>query len=180
MRGRPLHIEWRTEDTPETLHVAYRAERDPLIKPRLQALWMLRTGHQMVQVAEHVDFCYCAVQKWLGHYRRRGLTALFTRPVQPPPPQHLTDAQWEVVREHLRRGTTRTLDQLRRWILRELTVDWSYSGLRKAMSRQRLALKVPRPRHEKTDRAAQAAWRKGGSPPPSPKPSRPSRRATTR
>lgn len=180
MRGRPLHIAWRPEDTPEALHGAYRAERDPSIKPRLQALWMLRTGHRMVEVAEHVGFCYRAVQKWLGHYRRRGLSALSTRPAPPPPPQHLTEAQWEQVRAHLRQGTTRTLDQLRRWMLREFAVDWSYSGLRKAMVRQRLALKVPRPRHEKTDRAAQAAWKKGGSPTASPAPSHRPRRATTR
>ncbi len=169
MRGRPLHIAWRPEDTPESLHAAYRAATDPLRKPRLHALWLLRTGHRMVQVAEMVGFTYRAVQKWLDHYRKRGLAGLSPPPSIPPQTALLTDAQWEQVRDHLRKGTTRTLETLRRWIRAQFNVDGSYSGLRKALQRQRIALKVPRPRHEKTDRAAQQAWKKGGSPKSSPK-----------
>ena len=163
MRGRPLHIDWRPEDTAEALHAAYRAEHDPARKPRLQALWLMRTGHRMVEAAAAVGFTYRAVQKWLDHYRQRGRPGLATVARPPPPAEHLNDAQWEQVRDHLRKGTTRTLEMLRRWIRAQFHVDWSYSGLRKALHRHRIALKVPRPRHEKTDRAAQQAWKKGGS-----------------
>jgi hypothetical protein len=52
MRGRPLQIDdWRPEDTAEALHAAYRAETNPAGKPRLQALWLMRTGLRMVEVA---------------------------------------------------------------------------------------------------------------------------------
>ena len=163
MRGRPLHIDWRPDDTVDALHAAYRAEQDPARKPRLQALWLMRSGHRMVEAAEAVGFTYRAVQKWLDHYRKRGRPGL-AGAVQPPKPtEHLTDEQWEQVREHLRKGTTRTIDMLKRWMREQFKVEWSYSGLRKALARHRIALKVPRPRHEKTNRAAQEAWKKGGS-----------------
>jgi transposase len=70
-------------------------------------------------------------------------------------------SQWEAVRAHLRAGTTRTIDPPRKWMQREFGVVWSYDGLRKALRRERIRLKVPRPRHEKTDRAVQAAWKTG-------------------
>ena len=52
MRGRPLLIAWQEEAT--TLRQAYRRERDPELRPRLQALWLLRAGHPLRQVAEVV------------------------------------------------------------------------------------------------------------------------------
>src|SRR5437762_4493202 len=162
MRGRPLRIDWHPEDTPVALHAAYRAATDPLIKPRLHALWLLRTGQRMSQAAPVVGFVYRTVQKWLGQYRRRGRAGVLqaVRP-PPPPPERLTPAQWDAVRAQLRAGTTRTIAQLQRWMRREFAVTWSYNGLRKALRRHRIRLKVPRPRHEKTDRAAQDAWKRG-------------------
>src|SRR5262245_29488835 len=151
MRGRPLRIDWRPEDTPDALHAAYRAATDPLVKPRLHALWLLRTGHRMSQVAPSVGFVYRTVQEWRGPYRRRGRAGVVqaVRP-PPPPPERLTAAQWEAVRAQLRTGTTRSIAQLARWMRRTFEVTWSYDGLRKALRRQRIRLKVPRPRHEKT------------------------------
>jgi len=40
-------------------------QTDPARKPRLQALWLMRTGLRMVEVAAHVGFTYRAVHKWL-------------------------------------------------------------------------------------------------------------------
>lgn len=164
MRGRPLHIDWHPEDTVEALHDAYRAATDAAVKPRLHALWLLRTGKTMAAVAPLVGFVYRTVQDWVARYRAGGRAGLATTLAPPPPPpSHLTPAQWDEVRQHLRAGTTRTVDQLRHWMARTFGVTWSYEGLRKALHRERIRLKVPRPRHEKTDRAAQAAWKKGGS-----------------
>lgn len=164
MRGRPLHIDWHPKDTVEALHDAYRAAVDPAIKPRLHALWLLRTGMTMAAVAPLVGYVYRTVQDWVARYRADGRAGLTTTPAPPPPPpSHLTPAQWDEVRQYLRAGTTRTVDQLRQWMARTFDVTWSYEGLRKALHRERIRLKVPRPRHEKTDRAVQAAWKKGGS-----------------
>jgi transposase-like protein len=71
MRGRLLHIDWNPEDTPEALHEAYRAATDSLVKQRLHALWLLRTGKRMAEVAPLLGFVYRTVQKWLAHYRQR-------------------------------------------------------------------------------------------------------------
>jgi transposase len=77
----------------------------------------------------------------------------------------MTPAQWDEVRAHLRTGTTKTIAQLQQWIDAQWGIPWSYEGLRQALDRERIALKVPRPRHNKTDRAIQEAWKKGGSHP---------------
>jgi hypothetical protein len=71
MRGRLLHIDWNPEDTPEALHEAYRTATAPLVKPRLHALWLLRTGKRMAEVAPLLGFVYRTVQRWLAHYRHR-------------------------------------------------------------------------------------------------------------
>jgi hypothetical protein len=39
-RGRPFVVAWRDEDTEDALRRAYRSERDPALRPRLQALWL--------------------------------------------------------------------------------------------------------------------------------------------
>ncbi len=38
-RGRPFVVAWQDEDTEEALRAAYRAERDPALRQRVQALW---------------------------------------------------------------------------------------------------------------------------------------------
>ena len=136
MRGRPLHIDWHPEDTVEALHDAYRAATDAAVKPRLHALWLLRTGKTMAAVAPLVGFVYRTVQDWVARYRAGGRAGLATTLAPPPPPpSHLTPAQWDEVRQHLRAGTTRTVDQLRHWMARTFGVTWSYEGLRKALQR---------------------------------------------
>jgi transposase len=160
MRGRPLRIVWQADDSVAALGAAYRLATDPWIRPRLQALWLLRQGRTIAAVAPVVGVSERSVQAWVAWYRAGGRTTLMRRRTAPAPVERMTAAQWEVLRTELRRGTTRTLDMLRRWLRCEHGVAWSYNGLRKALRRKRIRLKVPRPRHEKTDRAAQAAWKK--------------------
>ena len=165
MRGRPLTIDWNPEDTLAALHGAYRAAEDPLVKPRLQALWLLRSGQSMVAVADAVGFAYRSVQRWVERYRVAGRARLEWVPPPPTPPTNMTPAQWDAVRAHLRSGTTKTIAQIQQWIATQWGIPWSYEGLRQALDRERITLKVPRPRHDKTDRARQEAWKKGGSRP---------------
>ena len=66
-------MEWNPEDTPETLREAYRAERDTMLGTRLHALWLLRTGRRMDEVASVVGIHYRTLQRWVSWYRRGGV-----------------------------------------------------------------------------------------------------------
>ena len=52
MTGQPFHVDWNPEDTAEALRTACRAERDAMLRTRLHALWLLRSGRQMREVAK--------------------------------------------------------------------------------------------------------------------------------
>src|SRR5919204_2695597 len=74
MRGRRLAIAWR-EDA-GTLRELYRQERDAQIRPRLQALWLLREGRPLGEVAHVVGVHYVTAQQWVAWYRRGGLATV--------------------------------------------------------------------------------------------------------
>ena len=54
MIGRPFRVDWLPVDTPEALRAAYRAQQDTMLRTRLYALWLLRCGRQMGEVASVV------------------------------------------------------------------------------------------------------------------------------
>jgi hypothetical protein len=69
MAGKRVEIVWAAEDTPETLGERYRRHEDGEVRTRLHALWLLRRGWGMPQVAEIVGVHYRTVQRWVGWYR---------------------------------------------------------------------------------------------------------------
>ena len=68
MRGRPLRVDWRTEDTPETLKARYLSERDRRLRTRLHGLWLVRYGWHINKAADAVGV-HLPVRKVWG---RRG------------------------------------------------------------------------------------------------------------
>ena len=69
MRGRPFRVEWRAEDVPEAMKARYQAERDGMVRMQLHALWLLRIGWKMAEVALAVGSHYRTVQDWVAWYR---------------------------------------------------------------------------------------------------------------
>ena len=56
MIGRPFQVDWDPEDTPEALRAAYRAQQDTMLRTRLHALWLLRSGRRMREVSTVLGF----------------------------------------------------------------------------------------------------------------------------
>ena len=168
MTGRPLRITWHDEDDAQTLWQKYRAARDPTVRVRLHLLWRVRAGDTVKAAATAVGVSRRAAGQWLARYRQAGLAPLCTTGRGPGRRfvSKLTPAQWADVHDHTRQGTTRTVRQAAAWIAATFGVAYRDTGLRRALRRQRLRLKVPRPRSDKADRARQEAWKKGGSPRP--------------
>lgn len=163
---RPLRIRWRPSDSAPMLRLRHLRARDPRIRTRLHLLWRVRVGARLKEAAERVGVGERTAQTWIAQYRATGLRVLAA------PRRHgggrrspLSAEQWEQLRAHLREGTTRTAAQLARWVHETFGVRYQPRSLRYAVHRQRIRLKVPRPRHAKSYPDAQTAWKKGGSRP---------------
>jgi len=163
-RGRPFVVAWRDEDTEEALRTAYRAERDPALRQRVQALWLLRGDTRLVgEVASVIGVEYRTVQRWVGWYRSGGLAAVRSHrlggPGQPP---RLTPEQQEQVAKEVETGRFRSAATIRVWITETFGVTYSEGGMYTLLARLRCAPKVPRPLHTKANLEDQEAWKKGG------------------
>ena len=73
-RGRKLTVEWAGADDAASLYERYRRERRPDVRPRLQGLWLVRTGKTTCEAAEVLGVDERTVQRWLARYRVGGLT----------------------------------------------------------------------------------------------------------
>jgi hypothetical protein len=63
MAGRRVQIAWQAEDTSAALREQYRQQEEGEVPTRLYALWLLRSGWGMGQVAGIVGVHYRPVQR---------------------------------------------------------------------------------------------------------------------
>ena len=67
-----VKVDW--QETADALHARYRVERDPHVRMRLHALWLLRAGSRTIDdVAAVVGVNPSSVKSWLTWYRHGGL-----------------------------------------------------------------------------------------------------------
>jgi transposase len=167
-RGRKLTIEWAAEDDAASLYARYRRERRADVRPRLHALWLVRTGHTTRETAEVLGVDERTVQRWLAWYRGGGLAPIATRHAgSQGAPSFLTLQQKTELVDEVATGRFRTAAEIRRWVAQQWGVSYTEGGMYALLQRLRCAPKVPRPVHEQVDHLAQARWKKGGSPQPS-------------
>jgi transposase len=167
-RGRKLRVEWAAADDAASLRARYRQERRADVRPRLQGLWLVRTGRTTREVAEVVGVEERTVQRWLAWYRAGGLAAVEERHAHGKGASpFLTPEQQQELAEEVATGRFRTAAEIRRWVQERWGVRYTEGGMYALLERLRCAPKVPRPVHEEADHLAQARWKKGGSPQPS-------------
>jgi transposase len=162
MRGRPFVVVWGDEAT--TLFEQYRRERDPQVRPRRQALWLLRQGKALAEVAALVGVHYRTVQEWVQWYRQGGGPEVARHRVGGPrrvsaPP--LTAAQEARLQEEARTAGFATVGMAVSWAQEALGVSVSEREMRRLFARLGLRKKVPRPISDRASATAQAAWKKG-------------------
>jgi transposase len=167
-RGRKLGVVWAPEDDAAGLYRRYRRERRADVRPRLHALWLVRTGRTTREAAAVLGVDERTVQRWLAWYRAGGPAPLEGRHAgSQGAPSFLRAAQKEELAAEVATGRFRTAAEIRRWVAERWGVGYTAGGMYALLGRLRCAPKVPRPIHEKTDHLAQARWKKGGSPAPS-------------
>lgn len=164
MQGRPLRIAWSAADTGAALKTAYLAERDGIVRTRLHALWLLRTGGSVGAVAATIGTHYRSVQRWIAWYRQGGLALVRARQAGGVGQvARLSLAAQTELGEAVAQGQFRTARQVQAWIRTRYQVSYTLGGVYGLLERLKCNPKVPRPLHLKADEAAQAAWKKGAS-----------------
>jgi transposase len=167
MAGRRVQIAWEAEDTAEALREGYRRQEEGEVRSRLQALWLLRTGWSMEQVARVVGVHYRTVQRWVGWYRHGGIAEVGARHGGGHgQPSWLTPGQESAVAEEAAKGSFTTAADVRRWVADQFGVTYRPKGIYGLLRRVRCRPKVPRPIHVKADPEAQEAWKRGDAPQP--------------
>jgi transposase len=160
--ARNLKIDW--QDDVETLSAAYRNAKDAQDRQRLQALWLLRQGRAMAEIATIVGVHYRTVQKWVSWYRQGGIEAVVAhrhggRRVHA---RRLSAAQEAELKQKADAGEMRRIEDGVVWAQATHQVGYTYWGMRHVFARLGLRRKVPRPRNPKASAAEQEAWKKGG------------------
>lgn len=162
MRGRPFTMTWRTDDTEDALKAAYLAERDGMVRSRLQALWLLRAGRSLTEATAVVGVHYRTVQRWVEWYRDGGVAQVRARHMggvgQAP---FLAREDHAQVAEEVASGRFRTAAEIREWIATTYHADYTIGGIYTLLGRIDCRQRVPRPIHPKTDLTQQDAWKKG-------------------
>lgn len=158
-------LPWQEEA--KTLRQAYRREKDAEVRPRLQALWLVRAGHPLRPVAEVVGVHYVTVQTWIAWDRRGGLAEV-RRPKnggrQGRRPL-LNAAQQQQLAQQAALGTFRTARDGGEWLSQTWGVHYSRAGLYGVLARLGGKPKVTRPQAINAAASEQEGWKKGGSRP---------------
>lgn len=164
MRGRPLQIAWQDDEA--ALRRRYQQERDPELRPRWHALWLVRRGMSLRAAAQVLGVDERSVRRWVAWYRTGGLAEVGRRRRGDRTGRAgwLTADQQAQLRAAASQGAFRTAAEAAQWVAAVFGVAYTSSGMRSLLHRLDCRPKVPRPLVEKADPATQAAWKKGGWP----------------
>nr|BAL53487.1 transposase [uncultured Chloroflexota bacterium]BAL53997.1 transposase [uncultured Chloroflexota bacterium] len=160
--ARRLQIEWQEDEA--TLKQLYMKEKDAQSRTKLQALWHLRQGRTIAEVAEIVGKHPRTIQDWIAWYRQGGVAEVLRR-------RHgghggrqlyLTTEQMTELKQAAREGKFRRVQDGIEWVKERYKVAYTYSGMHGVFRRLELRKKVPRPRNPQASAEEQMAWKKGG------------------
>lgn len=154
----------------EELYRRYRAEPEARMARRLQGIWLAARGRTCPEIVEMTGVARRTVQTWVAKYNRGGLEALLDRPRSGAPTKLPASVEQEV-RRRIEAGPTDadgvsvfTAAVIRDMIQREYGVLYSLTGLYDWLGRQGFSYLAPRPQHERSDPAAQEAFKKTSLP----------------
>jgi transposase len=158
--ARPLQIDWREDE--QTRYRLYKREKDHQNRTRLQALWLLRPGRSMKEVAELVGVHYRTVQEWVAWYRAGGVSEVLQHRHGGHGGQErrLSEEQEAELQAKAEAGEIRTIQDGVEWA-KTHDVEYTYWGMRGVFARLGLKKKVPRPKSPQTSDEEQQAWKKG-------------------
>jgi transposase len=157
-----LQIEWQEDEA--TLKRLYLEEKDVQNRTKLQALWQLRRGRTVAEVAEMVGKHPRTIQDWIAWYRQGGIAEVLRRRQggHGGKQSRLTIEQMAALKAEASAGKVRCIQDGVQWAQEQHSVTYTYWGMRGVFDRLDLRRKVPRSRNPQASAEQQAAWKKGG------------------
>jgi transposase len=150
----------------------YRRATNPVARSQWQILWLLSSGRPTAEVARVTRYSVNWVREIARRYREDGPAGIGDRRhTNPGAAPLLNQEQQEQLRTVLRgpapNGDLWTCRQVASWMSQTLGRPVSQQRGWEWMRRLGFTPQRPRPRETRADPAAQAAFKKGGLPPPS-------------
>lgn len=164
MAQKRVQIDWREDEA--AFYELYKQEKDYQSRARLQALWLLRQGHSLKQVAALIGVHYRTLQDWITWYRRGGIAEVRQHHHggnHGGTKRRLTAEQEVELKARATAGEIRTIQDGVIWAEEIHQVAYTYWGMRWVFQRLGLKKKVPRPTSPKASAKLQEAWKKGDS-----------------
>ncbi len=164
--GRPVEIT-RTELSATELRRAAARSRDGHAARRMLALALVIEGKSRKEAAESCGMDRQTLRDWVIRYNAEGIAGLSDR-VPPGPAFRLTSEQMAELAALVEAGPDLAVDQVVRWrrvdLRRVIAARWGVElherTVGKLLHRLGFARLSVRPKHPKTDPAAQAEWKK--------------------
>jgi transposase len=160
--------------TVDELEQRYRHAHDPVARSQWQIVWLVAGGQPTAAVAQSTGYSANWIREVVRRYRDEGPAGLGDRRHTNPGQAPLLDAtQQEQLRQALSGPAPDGGVWTGRWV-----AHWMRQTLGRPIHIQRgwewmrrlgFTPQYPRPRETRADPAAQAAFKKGGSPLPSPR-----------
>jgi transposase len=158
----------------DELEQRYRRSDDPVARSQWQIVWLLAGGAATAAVARSTGYSVNWIREIARRYREDGAAGIGDRRHTNPGAAPLLDAAQQ---EALRQALGEPAPDGGLWTCRSVAT-WMSEALGRPVSPQRgwewmrrvgFTPQRPRPRETRADPAAQEAFKKGGSPPPSPR-----------
>ena len=155
----------------EELDGLVRAERDGKARDRLRVVAMARAGRSTPQIVEALKVPRRTVQRWVAHYNHQDVAGLRHRKGAGAKPRLKAD-QHGRLRARPDAGPTPDADGTCAWsgaavaelLNKEFGVVPKRDAVYKLLHRMNYSWLCPRPRHPKSDPAAQDAFKKTSPP----------------
>jgi transposase len=156
-----LNYDALIQECAEALEAQERRLRRSAVSYRVRMLRMLKSGESrsLASAAEQLGYSLRQCQRWFRCYRQGGLEALL-KFEQPRRGERMTQAAWEVLEKAMKAGEVATLEQTRQLLAVQGVPYQSVAGVSSLLIRHKVKLKTGRPRHQQTDEAVQAAFKK--------------------
>lgn len=160
-RGRPLELNW--QESSKDLYERYRRERNPELRIRYHALWLVSQGRTEREAARIVGVDERTVGRWISWYRQSGIgeIARRRRGGRQGRRSRLSPEQLAALKAKVAEGEFRTIGEAVEWVKQNFRQHYTYWGMRSLFQRLHFKKKVPRPLGQKASLEAQDAWKKG-------------------
>ena len=152
--------------TSEELQTLYRTEMNARVARRIHGVYLASKGMTCRQIMAVTAASRRTVQQWVARYNRGGLKELTDKP-RPGQPQHLPRHLESKLARRIEAGPSPsdgvsvfTAPVIRRIIEKEFGVLYSISAVKYLLHRLGYSYLCPRPKHEKSDPAAQESFKK--------------------